>query len=113
MDIKGPKNLTPSEINQQSARIEPIAGARSPANTQSTVSQSVLLKLSPSLFKLGQLLDVIVAKVEKDAVSLLLQNRINGPDGQPLNLQFRAESFYSDPKYYRPLDSGCDCVDPE
>lgn len=93
MDIKGPQNLTPAEQSQQSARVEPVAGVRSPASSATTVSESVLLKLSPSLFRLGQLLDVLVTRVEKEALTLLVQNRIAGADGQPVNLQLRAPAI--------------------
>jgi len=88
MDIKGPTGSIP--VDNEAVQVEPSAASRQSRNTQSSPSQSVLLKLSPSLFKLGQVLDVIVTKVEQNALLLMLQNKMTDPDGNPLNIQLRA-----------------------
>ena len=88
MEIKGPTGSLP--IDNEPAQVEPGTASRESRNTASAPSQSVLLKLSPNLFKLGQILNVIVAKVEQNALLLILQDKITDPDGNPLNIQLRA-----------------------
>ena len=88
MEIKGPTGISPVEA----IKVEPSTAGRTATDSQPALSQSVQLRLSPSLFQLGQLLDVIVTKVDRQAVTLLLQNRINGPDGQPLTIQLQTSS---------------------
>lgn len=88
MEIKGPTGSLP--VDNEPAHVEPGTASRESRNTSSAPSQSVLLKLSPNLFKLGQILNVIVAKVEQNALLLILQDKMTDPDGNPLNIQLRA-----------------------
>lgn len=88
MDIKGPTGSIP--VDAEPVQVEPGTASRESRNAQSAPSQSVLLKLSPNLFKLGQVLDVIVAKVEQNSLLLMLQNKVTDADGNPLNIQLRA-----------------------
>jgi len=88
MDIKGPTGSIP--VDNEPVQVAPGTASRESRNTSSSPSQSVLLKLSSNLFKLGQVLNVIVAKVEQNALLLMLQDKILDPDGNPLNIQLRA-----------------------
>ena len=88
MDIKGPTGSLP--VDSEPVQVAPGTASRESRNASSSPSQSVLLKLSSNLFKLGQVLNVIVAKVEQNALLLMLQDKILDPDGNPLNIQLRA-----------------------
>ncbi len=88
MEIKGPTGSIP--VDNDAVQVEPSTASRQSRNSQPSPSQSVLLKLSPNLFKLGQVLDVIVTKVEQNSLLLMLQNKMTDPDGNPLNVQLRA-----------------------
>ncbi len=87
MNITPPSGPPPTDLDGQT--VEPTVPTRAsrPVNP-SPSSQSVLLKLQPNLFKLGQVLDLVVAKMDRDNALLLLQNKFFDKDGQPLKLQF-------------------------
>ena len=87
MNIKGPTGAIPVDLETHA--VEPTAPARESRGTRASPSQSVLLKLSPNLFQLGQILEVVVAKVERENLLLLLQNKLVDKDGLPIKMQFR------------------------
>ena len=87
MNITPPSGVPPTDLDNQA--VEPTAPTRETRPVlPSPSSQSVQLKLSPNMFQLGQVLDLIVAKMDRDNVLLLMQNKIFDKDGQPLKLQF-------------------------
>lgn len=88
MNIKGPG--APPPIDRDSLAIPATRGSRLTADVTQTPSPSVQLRLSPSLFTLGQTLDVIVAKIERDAMWLLVQNTLTDAKGQNFQLQLRS-----------------------
>lgn len=86
MEIKGPAGTPP--VEREPVSVKPgQAGAQ--ANSSGPSSPSVTVQLTPSLFKTGQLLNVVVAKIEQDALLLLLQNKLIDHRGEPLTVQFR------------------------
>jgi len=88
MEIKGPTGSVPVDI--EPTQVGASTASRESRNAAAAPSQSVLLKLSPNLFKLGQVLNVIVAKVEQNALLLTVQNKFTDQNGTPLNIQLRA-----------------------
>lgn len=88
MEIKGPTGSIP--VDPEPVQVEPGTASRESRNTQSAPSQSVQLKLTPNLFKPGQVLNVIVARLEQNSLLLMLQDRITDAEGNPLNIQLRA-----------------------
>ncbi len=92
MDIKGPAGTPP--VDNEPITVKPGSATSLPTHNPRSSSPSVQVQLSPSLFKLGQLLDVIVAKVERDALLLLLQNKVINHKGEPLAIQFRAPKVF-------------------
>jgi hypothetical protein len=88
MEIKGPTGSIP--VDTEPTQVQPGTASRESRNASAAPSQSVLIKLSPNLFKLGQVLSVTVARVEQNALLLMLQDKITDRNGNPINLQLRA-----------------------
>ncbi|MBI1425356.1 MAG: hypothetical protein GC149_18105 [Gammaproteobacteria bacterium] len=89
MEIKGP--TAPRAVDVQSpTSVRPTApgNAATPPATPQVAANT--LRLSPALFQVGQVFDVVVAKVESNALLLMLQNPILDENGQRINLQLRA-----------------------
>ncbi|VAW92335.1 hypothetical protein MNBD_GAMMA21-1231 [hydrothermal vent metagenome] len=86
MKITPPSGNPPTDFEGQT--VEPTSPVKASRPTSPSPSQSVLLKLSPNLFQLGQILDLVVAKLDRNNALLSLQNKIFDQDGQPLKLQF-------------------------
>lgn len=92
MEIKGPAGTPPVDIERPAVR-PTAAGSATPQPTTSSPSAqaAATLRLSPALFQVGQLLEVIVAKIENNQnLLLMLQNPIVDDKGQRINLQLRA-----------------------
>lgn len=92
MEIKGASAPPPVGVQTPSVRPATPSGASTPATPQSVQPNS--LQLSPSLFSVGQLLEVVVAKIESNALLLMLQNPILDENGQRINLQLRAPASF-------------------
>lgn len=92
MEIKGPS--APSTLDVQAPSVRPASpsGASTPAMSQGVQPNTV--QLSPSLFTVGQLLEVVVSKIETNALLLMLQNPILDENGQRINLQLRAPTNF-------------------
>ena len=92
MEIKGPTAPQPVEVQAPSVRPTAPSNASIPTTTPQVAANT--LQLSPSLFHIGQMLEVVVAKVESHALLLMLQNPILDENGQRINLQLRAPAAY-------------------
>lgn len=93
MEIKGPSAPPTVDVQAPSVRPTSPSGASTPPTTQGVRPNTV--QLSPSLFTVGQLLEVVVAKVESNALLLMLQNPILDENGQRINLQLRAPAGFA------------------
>jgi hypothetical protein len=92
MEIKGP--AAPPTVEVQTPSIRPTASGHAATPPATPQVPSNTLKLSPSLFQVGQLLEVVVAKIESNALVLMLQNPILDENGQRINLQLKAPASY-------------------
>jgi hypothetical protein len=92
MQIKGPTAPPAVEIEAPSIRPTTPANASIPTSTPQVAAST--LQLSPALFQIGQLLEVVVTKVESNMLLLMLQNPILDENGQRINLQLRAPANY-------------------
>lgn len=92
MTIQGPTG-PPPPVDKKPLSISPGAGSPAAKNPTQTPVASVQVQLSPALFKQGQMLNVAIAKIEQDALLLVLQNRLTDHKGEPLNIQFRVAKF--------------------
>ena len=92
MNIQGPSGPPPVD-NEAPVVINPGVASSATKSTAQAPSPSVQVQLSPSLFKQGQILQVVIAKVEQDALLLLMQNRLTDSKGEPLQVQFRVPPF--------------------
>jgi hypothetical protein len=94
MEIKGPTGPRAVEVQAPSVRPTSPADASLPAAAQKPEVAANTLQLSPALFQVGQLLDVVVAKIERNALLLMLQNPILDENGQRINLQLKAPANF-------------------
>ncbi len=93
MEIKGPAGTPPVDVEPPVVRPSAASGSTPQATTAS--SQAPTLRLSPALFQIGQMLEVVVAKIEGNQTLLLqLLNPIVDEKGQRINLQLRASMPY-------------------
>lgn len=93
MEIKGPAGTPPVDVEPPAVRPSSASGSTPQATT--TSSQATTLRLSPALFQIGQMLEVVVAKIEGNQTLLLqLLNPIVDEKGQRINLQLRASMPY-------------------
>lgn len=88
MQIKGPS--APGAIDIEVETIRPTTPVTAASATSTPKVPASTLQLSPALFQIGQLLEVVVAKIEQNMLLLTLQNPVLDENGQRLNLQLRA-----------------------
>lgn len=86
MEIKPPSATAP--ITRESVTIQP--GQPGSAAGQASAPPASTLRLGPAMFQIGQILEVIVARAEANALLLMLKNPIIDEHGQRINLQLRA-----------------------
>ena len=94
MEIKGPTGPRAIDVQAPSVRPTSPTDASLPATSPKVEVSANTLQLSPALFQIGQLLDVVVAKIEGNALLLMLQNPILDENGQRINLQLRAPANF-------------------
>ena len=88
MQIKGP--TAPPAVEIEAPAIRPTAPGNAAIPTRTPQAAASTLQLSPALFQIGQLLEVVVSKIENDMLLLMLQNPILDTNGQRINLQLTA-----------------------
>lgn len=92
MNIQGP-GAPPPVDNEAPIVVTPGVASSATRSPAQAPTPSVQVQLSPALFKQGQILQVVIAKIEQDALLLLMQNRLTDSKGDPLQIQFRVPTF--------------------
>ncbi len=92
MNIQGP-GAPPPVDNEAPVVVTPGVASSATRSPAQAPTPSVQVQLSPALFKPGQVLQVVIAKIEQDALLLLMQNGLTDSKGDPLQIQFRVPAF--------------------
>ena len=92
MQIKGP--TAPTSVSIEAPSVRPTTPASAATQASSADVKATTLQLSPSFFQVGQLLEVVVTRMESNMLLLMLQNPILDENGQRINLQLKAPAGY-------------------
>lgn len=92
MEIKGPS--APPAVGVQAPSVRPTSPSKAAVPTTTPEVKPNTLQLSPALFTIGQLLEVVVTKIESNMLLLMLQNPILDENGQRINLQLKAPTDF-------------------